>query len=359
MPRMPSRPPHVMGLRPTKKESAFVRPSRSIRVVLALTVTMLAAAACGSSNSGADGKNLTSVSFRMGWTMSGYMAPFNLAVQRGYYTDQGLDVKIGEGKGSVTTAQTVANGSDDFGFADASSVAPLIAKGAPLKVVAVFQQETASAIIYKSSTQITKVSDLLGHPIIHGASDNTTQVAHALVGENGISWSQLNSVVVQPSSYEQAFLTTPNGILLGSYNSTYQAIKTKDASAQAKPFQDFGINVLSYALITTNKMISQHPGEVKAMVAASVKGWQQAQQDPQAAVDATVKAFPTANKDIQMAQLKSTFGLLHTEATQGKPLGWMAESDWKQTLQIMSQYGGLSGSTTPSEYYTNEFIPSS
>ena len=63
---------------------------------------------------------------RLDWTALGYHAPFYLGVARHYYQDAGLDLTILEGKGSPAVASLVGNGSDDFGFADASTVAQLI-----------------------------------------------------------------------------------------------------------------------------------------------------------------------------------------------------------------------------------------
>jgi NitT/TauT family transport system substrate-binding protein len=42
----------------------------------------------------------------------GFHTPFLLGVQRGYYRQQGIDLTIGEGKGSASTVQVVASGGD-------------------------------------------------------------------------------------------------------------------------------------------------------------------------------------------------------------------------------------------------------
>jgi NitT/TauT family transport system substrate-binding protein len=69
---------------------------------------------------------LQKATLRLDWTALGYHAPFYLGVARHYYQDAGLDLTILEGKGSPAVASLVGNGSDDFGFADASTVAQLI-----------------------------------------------------------------------------------------------------------------------------------------------------------------------------------------------------------------------------------------
>ena len=77
----------------------------------------------------------------------GPQAGFMLAKKLGYYKDAGIDLTIEEGKGSATTAQQVATGQTDVGFADAPAAMQIRSKGAPLKIVAPILQTNGFAII--------------------------------------------------------------------------------------------------------------------------------------------------------------------------------------------------------------------
>lgn len=340
---------------------------RSGKALVSLVVVglALAVAACGgsdgaSSGSGAaSGGSLAKVRLRLPWTMTGYMDPLVYAKQKGFYAKAGLDVDIEEGKGSVTTGQTVANGADQFGFVDASAIAPLISKGAPLKVIAVYQQKTGVSFVHRPDLTLTSARDLVGHPVVHTANDNGTQLLPAVLAKAGVQPSQLKSDVVQPTSLGQAFLATKDSVMVGSINSTFQALKATQPDLQATLYPQLGVNVLSFGLVTSDDMITQHPDQVRAMVKAVSQGWTAAQQDPKAASEAAAQAFPNVKPDIELAQLQETLKLLHTPASEGHPLGWMAEKDWRQTIDLMHRYGGLNPVKPLSDYYTNEFLPSS
>ena len=43
---------------------------------------------------------------------------------------------------------------------------------------------------------------------------------------------------------------------------------------------------------------------------------------------------------------------MHSNATKGAPLGWMAEEDWKMTLEAM-KFAGLEGDRPPQAFYRN------
>ena len=68
------------------------------------------------------------VSLRLDWVPVGFHAPFFLALDRGYYKAEKLDVTIGDGKGSANTVQLIGSGADTFGWAD-SAVAAMAAPG--------------------------------------------------------------------------------------------------------------------------------------------------------------------------------------------------------------------------------------
>jgi NitT/TauT family transport system substrate-binding protein len=72
---------------------------------------------------------LQSATLRLDWLASGYHVPFFLALDRGYYREQGIDLQIADGKGSTTTIQVIASGSDTFGTANLSTMALGIARG--------------------------------------------------------------------------------------------------------------------------------------------------------------------------------------------------------------------------------------
>jgi hypothetical protein len=58
---------------------------------------------------------------------------------------------------------------------------------------------------------------------------------------------------------------------------------------------------------------------------------------------------------LNLQQWKETIELVHTPATGGRPVGWMAKEDWENLLALQRTYGGIQ--TRPvAEYYTNEFF---
>src|SRR5579872_7057368 len=100
----------------------------------------------GSTHAAAQAK-LEPATLRLDWLASGYHVPFFLALERGYYRDQGIDLQIFDGKGSTTTIQVVASGTDTFGAANLTTMTLGIARGLPLVAVAGLIQKSPDSVI--------------------------------------------------------------------------------------------------------------------------------------------------------------------------------------------------------------------
>ncbi len=82
-----------------------------------LVATALLGAALAQSAGAAD-----SVTLITDFGYNGRHSYFFVALDKGYYKDAGIDVKIVGGKGSVDAIRQVAAGNANFGFADAGSL---------------------------------------------------------------------------------------------------------------------------------------------------------------------------------------------------------------------------------------------
>src|SRR5712671_6456179 len=58
------------------------------------------------------------VSMRLDWLYQGPNSGFMVAKDKGYYDEAGLNVDLGPGRGSGSTAQLIASKTSQFGFAD-------------------------------------------------------------------------------------------------------------------------------------------------------------------------------------------------------------------------------------------------
>ena len=300
--------------------------------------------------------SLQPVTLQLTWIISGYHAPFVLALEKGYYRQAGLDVKIVEGRGSSLTVDQVAKGGMVFGQGGIEGFVPFIDKGAPIKVIAAYVRESPMSFIYHPSLKLDTPKDLVGKTIISAAGDQDLTFLPAVLKPYGVSQDQLKVQLTTPNQYPAIYAQSANNVVIGFVNGDYTRVLQVDPQAKDKLYSDFGLNLYNAGLVASESLIQQHPDVVKAFVEASNKGWQEAIANPAEAVDATVKDFPQANRAVIDAGLKYSLPLLDTPATKGRPLGWMAPADWEQQLQVYKQFGQVKSDKPATDYYTDQFV---
>lgn len=328
--------------------------------LLLVSVGTTALVACGSSSSGGSsgsGNTRWHANLRLDYTVEGFTVPEVVAAQKGFYAKRGLDLKIEEGSGSGVTTQQTGSGVATFGEADVSTAALYIAKGLPVKSVAVFLQTTPNGLAYRSDkVNITQPSDLNGKTLGLVQGEAPYQLLLAASKKNNIS----------PDSYKKVFMAVtalPGALLsgridaMGAFNvGSFETTKLKNPDVKFTSFANWGVNVLSNGLLARESTIKNNPDEVKALVQGTVEGWNWSLAHPDQAAQITAKQFPTADPKALKAGLLDSKALLHTPATKGMPLGATTAQQWTQTINFDAQFAGMKNDKPATDYYTNQFV---
>ena len=214
---------------------------------------------------------------RLDWTALGYHAPFYLGVSRGYYRDVGLDVSVLEGKGSPAVGTLVGNGSDDFGFADASTIAQLVSQGLPAKMVMGIFQKSTLALFFPVGKGISKPADLKGKRILLCPTDGLIKYLPLYLKSTGLTIDDVKVVMVD-CSIKYSYLAQGNADVAGSYGTAGEALLKSVGFKDVGKFDyaDAGINLPSHGIVTSMATIQNKPDKIRRFVAATAKAWQDA-----------------------------------------------------------------------------------
>jgi NitT/TauT family transport system substrate-binding protein len=315
------------------------------------------AVAAGLAARGREAPAQEKITFRMNWYWGGIHAPFVLAKERGYFEKEGLNVEIAEGKGSATTVQLVGTKADTFGWADGSTIALNLAKGVPVKAVATILNVLPYAVVSLDEKNIRTAKDLEGKSLAITPGDGLTQTWPAVVAANKLDASKIKLVHVAPQAKIPAVTEKQVDALLGGADDQAISIEAKGMKTRALKFGDLGVPLIGFAILAHQDMIKDRPDLVRKVVAASLKGWQDALKDPDAAVAAVKKIAPLVDADVVKKQLLVDLSLVFSQANTEKRLGWGPPADWQSTIDLLKQYRGLEGTQPATAYYTNEFLP--
>jgi NitT/TauT family transport system substrate-binding protein len=296
------------------------------------------------------------VSLRLNWYLGGLHVPFYYGKERGFYKEEGIDLTINEGRGSANTVQVVAAGSDTFGLADSSSVVATAAKGADVKSVMSLLNSTGFSVVSLASAGIKTPKDLEGKKLAVSAGDPLGQLFRALAAHNKLDMSKISFVQVDPAGKVVAVLEKRVDALLGGADDQFFLIKYKGEEPAALRYADHGANIVGMTILTQGAIIKGKPDLVRRFVKATARAWDEAKKNPEAAVDAGLKAKADLNRQSTLDQLKVDIELMDSPNSKGRT-GWGDQKDWDQTIALLKQYRDVATDQPWTAFHTNEFLP--
>src|SRR5207247_685611 len=137
-----------------------MRPLARLRILMAAA----AVSCCALSAQAADVNFITDFGF------NGRHAYYYVALEKGYYKAEGLNVNILRGQGSIDAVKKVASGAADIGFADAGAL--VLARGndaIPVKLLAIIYASPPHAIFTTADRGIKVPKDLEGKTLADSA----------------------------------------------------------------------------------------------------------------------------------------------------------------------------------------------
>jgi NitT/TauT family transport system substrate-binding protein len=296
------------------------------------------------------------VSLRLNWYLGGLHVPFYYGKERGFYKEEGIDLTINEGRGSANTVQVVAAGSDTFGLADSSSVVATAVKGADVKSVMSLLNSTGFSVVSLASNGIKTPKDLEGKKLAVSPGDPLGQLFRALAAHNKLDMSKISFVQVDPAAKVVAVLEKRVDALLGGADDQFFLIKYKGEEPAALRYADHGANIVGMTILTQGAIIKGKPDLVRRFVKATARSWDEAKNNPEAAVDAGLKAKADLNRQSTLDQLKVDIELMDSPNSKGRT-GWGDQKDWDQTIALLKQYRDVATDQPWTAFHTNEFLP--
>jgi NitT/TauT family transport system substrate-binding protein len=297
----------------------------------------------------------TAITFQLNWVAGGANAGFAAAVAEGFYKEAGLDVKLVEGNGSGNTAQLVANNRSEIAYADAVAVSQLIAKGAPMKIVSTIYQSNPNAVLALKKTGIKSIKDLTGKKVGVPSGSSQTTMLPLFLKANGLKESDVSLINMPPTSMVPSLLQGQVDAILGSIDAYQIQLEAQGADLNIYKFADFGVPTVSTSIFASNAYLKDNPEVVKKFIAASLKGWSFALDNPDRAVKALKTTFPNVNEKLAASELAAITSLFCSGGA--KSIGKAEDALWVKTQDLLSEVKLLPAGQDPKSYYTNDFLP--
>ncbi len=257
-------------------------------------------------------QDLTPVRFTLDWRFEGPAAPFTVALEKGYFKAEGLDVTIDTAAGSREPVARVASGAYDMGFGDVNTLVRHRDEnpGAGPKAVMVLYDRPPFAIVGRRSRGITKdVSSLrakeFGAPALDGAYAQWP-VFKALNGIDEKDWKMRFETVGFPVREPMLAQGEVDGVF-GFAMTSYINLKARGVPADdivVMPMSEHGLELYGNVIMAAPKFLADKPDAVRGFLRALMRGLQDTIDDPAAAVETVLTRNDMARKDVELERLR-------------------------------------------------------
>jgi NitT/TauT family transport system substrate-binding protein len=269
----------------------------------------LAAAAAVSAVCAGSALAQTDVKFALDWKFEGPSAPYFVAIDKGYYKAEGLNVTVDTGPGSVAGIARVAAGTYPIGFFDINSLVKFRDQNPDKKVVAVMMvyDRPPFAIATTTKTGITKPKDLEGKILGAPAADGAFAQWKAFVKENGIDESKVKIENIGFPVREPMLADGKVDAITGfSFSMHFNLLQKGLKPEQVKTLlmSDYGLVLYGNAIMVNPDFAKANPKVVQGFVRATIKGVIDTIKDPEGAIKSVMKRNDTGDEKIELDRLK-------------------------------------------------------
>jgi ABC-type nitrate/sulfonate/bicarbonate transport system substrate-binding protein len=326
------------------------------RRVALLVVLVAAAVGCQGGVQPAATEPLEPVLVMLDWFPNTNHTGLYVALDQGWYSEEGLDVEIVQPAEGSTLVQVVAAGQADFGISYQEEVAHARAEEIPIVSVAAIIQHNTSGFASPQDRGIERPKDFegkrygsWGSPIERAVLDVLMACDGGDVGEVefiDIGWADYFTVVQRDVDFAWIF-----------YGWTGVEAELRGSPVNVVMLSDWSDCVPDYytpVLITSEENIAEQPELVRSFLDATSRGYEFAIANPAEAAEMLLKHAPESNADLVKRSQDWLSPRYQADAAkwgEQELAIWQGYADWMADRELLPSHIDAAAA------FTNEFLP--
>jgi NitT/TauT family transport system substrate-binding protein len=309
----------------------------------------------------AQAPKLTDITFSLDFIVLGRHAPFFVAIEKGFFREEGLNVNIISAKGTAHGIQNVESGLAQIGFIDVASLVVAGAVVTTVKVASVIYQKAPFCFFsLDPGANVTKLKDFEGLRVGSNTGSYISNIARAMMRKEGLDPSKLSVESIEPSA-RIAMLAARKIPAIDFFIMTKPAMEraVKDAKVVTFLFADHGLDLYSNGIGAKESFLKENPEVMKAFVRASLRGYHYAFKHPAEAAELIQKHAKALNNEITVDELKIVEELTVTPEVKQNGIGSFAAARMESSVAWMAENGGFPKEKAPKvqDVYATGFLP--
>lgn len=320
-------------------------------------VAMLVMAMAGCSEKEKDASNdkdLEEISILLDWYPNAVHSAIYAAKEKGYFKEQGLDVKIEMPADTNDPLRLAATGKVDLAISYQNQAILSRAEGIPVVSVAAYVRHSLDSIMVKKESGITSPKDLEGKNVGYPSTVITEAVVQTMVEQDGGDFSKVKMTDVGWDLIPAIATDKVDAIGGGYINHEYVLLNKEGHDMDYFKLSDYGVpDNYELVIVTGEDMFKEKKASIKKFWSAVTKGQEFVKENPEEGLQILLD---NENKDSALdpeVEKESLDVLLPLMEEDGLPFGYQEEERWQQVADWLYQAGVIKEKVDPNDVVKN------
>jgi len=276
--------------------------------LLATALALVGVAGCG--GDGAEPGAPKGATLVLDFVPNAVHAGIYSGLARGYYRAEGVDLTVQPPGESTDAPKLLAAGKVDFAILDIHDLGIARERGIDLVGVAPIVQRPLAAVIARGDGPVRRPRQMQGHRVGVSGLPSDEAVVDSEVEADGGDPARVERVTI-------GFTAVPSlaagkvDAATGFWNAEGVALRRQGVPIRVFKVDRFGAPPYPELILTTSqKTLVDDPELVEAVVAATRRGYEATEKNPEAALDDLLAANPELDRAEQQAQLDAVLPIL-------------------------------------------------
>jgi ABC-type nitrate/sulfonate/bicarbonate transport system substrate-binding protein len=323
---------------------------------VALAILLLAGLALPDLSSWARTEEQTPVRVLLDWAPNTNHTGIYVALDKGYYAEEGLDVEVLEPAAAGTTEAVVGSGKADFGISFQEAVTYARLSGVPIRSIAAVIQHNTSGFASMASRGIETPTDFEGKRYGGWESPMESAIIGALMRSVGADVEKVQFVNIGIGDLLTFLQRDMDFVwIFCGWDGIEAELRGLDLNVLM--FSDYTHAVPDWytpVIITSEGMIEKDPDKVARFMRATSKGYQSAIADPDGAAAILLRYAPELKAELVQASQRWLAPRYQDGAARW---GEQKFEVWDEFADWMYREGLVDSRLDAGAAFTNEFLP--
>jgi putative hydroxymethylpyrimidine transport system substrate-binding protein len=304
-----------------------------MRWTVALLATVLAlAGVAGCGGEGAEPGAPKGATLVLDFVPNAVHSGIYAALSRGYYDDEGVALKVVAPGASTDAPKLLGAGKVEFAILDIHDLGIARERGIDLVGVAPLVQRPLAAVLARGDGPVRRPREMEGHQVGVTGLPSDEAVVDSEVEADGGDPAEVERVTIGFNAVASLAAGRVDAAT-GFWNAEGVALRRQGVPVRVFKVDEFGAPPYPELILTTSReTLEDDPDLVDAVVAATERGYEFTERDPDAALAALLAANPELDRDEQQAQLDALLPILRPAPFDSSLLEAWAAWDLKHGL---------------------------